>query len=518
MDEREPIFTNPENVDYRYSEALEWSHEFRGLDPRDDGITLPIAQPVRVDLGKSPGSVEQFPSSRLPRVARDSSENLAAGTERSLDEQSNAFSRGDVHEIGVSDVYKDGSSFSTCFGCRFAPSAATLEIEVSGDFQEVFGVCPEWITTSPGRINLIGEHVDYLGGVVMPIAIDRHLVIEAIPVEGRICEVFPVDFGHGKPTAFCLDELRRDDLSGSGWLNYIVGVLSVYRDAGIEAPAFQATIRSDIPVGAGLSSSAALETAIALLIESLSGVEQDPVDRALLCQRAEHEFAGVPCGIMDQLAVGACRAGQAMRLDCSDLSIRHAPMPDGISILVADTGVKHSLGDGEYRKRRSDCDEALAVLGKASFREVTRANVESAKAPLGDRLFRRARHAVTEMARVEAFSSALAEGDTFAIGKTMKEGHESLRDDYEVSCPELDALVEAAYDAGERRGVLGARMTGGGFGGSTVTLVRTEFAENLRNHLREFYAEKFGRELECFITTAVDGASATRATDISKTS
>lgn len=418
----------------------------------------------------------------------------------------------------MSDVYKDGSSFSTCFRCRFAPSAATLEIEVNENFQEVFGACPEWISASPGRINLIGEHVDYLGGVVMPIAIGRHLVVEARPIEGRICEVFPVGFGHSTPSAVSLDRLLRSDLSENRWLNYIVGVISVYRDTGIEAPAFQATIRSDIPVGAGLSSSAALETAIALLIESLSGVEQDPVDRALLCQRAEHEFAGVPCGIMDQLAVGARRAGQAMQLDCSDLSIRHSPIPDGISILVADTGVKHSLGDGEYRKRRSDCDEALEILGKASFREVSLADLQNRETGLGDRLFRRARHAVSEMARVEAFSSALAKGDAVAIGKTMKEGHESLRDDYEVSCPELDALVEAAYDAGERRGVLGARMTGGGFGGSTVTLVRAEFAEELRNHLREFYAEKFGRELECFITTAVDGASATRSTDISKTS
>jgi len=357
---------------------------------------------------------------------------------------------------------------------------------------------------SPGRINLIGEHIDYLGGHVMPIAIDKRMTILARPVEGSISRIWPVGLGMEKPVSIELDDLSRRTDPSENWLNYIVGVLAGYHDAGVTVPAFDAAIFSNLPTGAGLSSSAALETATALVVESTSGVSQDPVDRALLCQRAEHDYAGVPCGIMDQLAVGACREGHAMLLDCGDLSMKHFPLPSGVSILVADTGVKHALGDGEYRLRREDCEEASRILGTDSLCDSTLPDLEAARKQLGPRLFARARHAVTEAQRVAEFSAALERNDMETLGRTLREGHDSLRIDYEVSCDELDILVEAAYDFGPE--LVGSRMTGGGFGGSTVSLVRSGSADSLKRHLENKYQEKFGRDLNCFITSAAGGA------------
>jgi galactokinase len=232
----------------------------------------------------------------------------------------------------------------------------------------------------------------------------------------------------------------------------------------------------------------------------------DPVARALLCQKAEHDYAGVPCGIMDQLAVGATRGGHALMIDCRDLALTQVPMPEGIAMVVADTRVKHALGGGEYAKRRADCEAACKVLGVPSLREATLDQVEAGREDLGDRLFRRARHAVTEMVRVGTFAEALRKSDAAVIGRTMRDCHESLRDDYEVSCQELDALVDAAYEFGPERGLLGARMTGGGFGGSTINLVREEGASDLCEHLASAFQERFGAEIEPFVTSAAGGA------------
>lgn len=373
-------------------------------------------------------------------------------------------------------------------------------------FHERFGKAPSVVAVSPGRVNLIGEHIDYLGGCVMPIAIDRHLTVEAAPTEDGSFEILPIRAGFGAPVRITGDDLTKREAAGERWLNYLIGVIAVYRGTGVDVPGFRAVIYSDLPTGAGLSSSAALETAVALVIESLSGVARDVVDRAILCQRAEHEYAGVPCGIMDQLAVGAGKAGHVLHLDCRDLSMRHCPVPDGLVVLTADTGVKHALGDGEYRKRREDCDAAMAILGTDSLRGVSLERVNACEDSLGDRLFRRARHAVTEMARVESFAAALEKGDLPTLGRSMRASHDSLRDDFDVSCPELDHLVDAAFAFGTGRGLVGSRMTGGGFGGSTVSLVRRESAGELKVFLEGAFREKFGRELNCFITSAVDGA------------
>jgi galactokinase len=249
-----------------------------------------------------------------------------------------------------------------------------------------------------------------------------------------------------------------------------------------------------------------LETATALVIEALTGVGQTVPERALLCQRAEHDYAGVPCGIMDPFAVGAGEGGHALLLDCRDLSTRLVPLPEDLVLLVTDTGVKHALGDGEYRLRRDQCEAALAVLGAESFRDLTPGEVEAGRGRLGDLLSRRARHAVTEMERVDAFARALEDRDDAVIASLLADGHRSLRDDYEVSCDELDCLVEAAGSIGLENGQVGTRMTGGGFGGSTISLVKRAAAEDVRRVMQDAFEQRFGRRPASFVTAAVDGA------------
>jgi len=383
-----------------------------------------------------------------------------------------------------------------------------LQAKIAERFSTLYKPSPEWLVRAPGRINLIGEHIDYLGGSVMPAAIDRTLSM-AVRANGKeeVNVWSSEQNGREEPVRFGLSDLNpfEDDLY---WLNYIAGVVEMLRRDGLEPFGFDAVIESDIPLGAGLSSSAALETATALAVECVTGQQLDPVRRAELCRQAEHEFAGVPCGIMDQIAVGLGRKDHALMLDCEDASFTPVQIPKGIAVLVSDTRVNHALGDGEYRKRRESCDSALQILAKASWRDVTVEDLEDRKTELGPSLHRRARHVVSEMARVSEMSKALASGDLTQVAGIMRSGHESLRDDFEVSCPELDLLVEAAYKFGTDRGLIGARMTGGGFGGSTVSLVREDAADSLKSHLEESFHSRFHSEPNCFITQTADGASA----------
>ncbi|MDC0258837.1 galactokinase [Verrucomicrobiales bacterium] len=369
-------------------------------------------------------------------------------------------------------------------------------------FAERFGCKPEWLVQAPGRINLIGEHIDYLNGLVMPAAIDRYV---RMTVRENGTERITV-WSDGKSGSFGWQDLK--PFKGADyWMNYIGGVVEMYRREGIEVRGFDAVITADLPVGAGLSSSAALETATAFAVETVAGVKVDPTRRAELCRAAEHEFAGVPCGIMDQIAVGFGQKDHALMVDCSDASISPVKIPAGISLLVSDTRVSHALGDGEYRKRSESCDEALLILEKPGWREVSREDLSKKESELGSSLFRRARHVISELNRVPAMKDALVKGDLESVSEIMKSGHESLRDDYEVSCRELDLLVKAAYEFGFENGRVGSRMTGGGFGGSTVTLVREDSAEALKAHLESRFRAEFGSEPNCFITPIADGAS-----------
>ncbi|MCP5541859.1 MAG: galactokinase [Akkermansiaceae bacterium] len=376
----------------------------------------------------------------------------------------------------------------------------------SAAFVAAFGRAPRIGVRAPGRINLIGEHIDYLDGWVLPAAIEPGISAFAAPIDSPEIRIH-TSGGAGLPTRATVSLDNLHPRSGSDrWLNYIVGVLALFRSRGVEFPGFELAIDGDLPIGAGLSSSAALETATALVAESLAGARLDPIERARICRQAEHEFAGVPCGIMDQLAVGACRAGHALWIDCRTLETRAIPLPDNVSLVVADTGVKHALADGAYRNRREACETAARLLGVDSLRDADPDQIDRKAEKLGEVVHRRARHAVSEMRRVHAFTQALESGDIAALGDIMREGHDSLRDDLEVSCAELDHLVNVAYEFGLERGLIGSRMTGGGFGGSTVSLVRSDAAPALMEHLAESFRARFGGRPRIFATAAADAA------------
>jgi galactokinase len=289
-----------------------------------------------------------------------------------------------------------------------------------------------------------------------------------------------------------------------GWSRYVDGVIAGFLDRGARIPSFDAVVDSTVPLGGGLSSSASLEVAMATLLAALADHGISPLELAMLCQRAEHEFAGVPCGVMDQCASALCTADHLLLLDCRSLASVQVPFnrPD-VTVLVANSNVRHSLDDGGYAARRADCERAAAILGVASLREATLVQVEASRGALGDRVFRRARHVVTEIARAQAAAAALTRGRWDEMGALMAESHASLRDDFEVSCPELDLLVELA--AGEP-GVIGTRMTGGGFGGCTVTLVEAARAEAVMASVARGYRLQTGRDCTMFTTRPAAGA------------
>jgi galactokinase len=393
------------------------------------------------------------------------------------------------------------------------PGLAALEESVAGDFVRRFGRPPRWIVAAPGRVNLIGDHVDYHGGFVLPMAIDRYLAIAAAPgggPEARVHEsrVYSADVGETAAV-----RVRGEIAPGVvGWSAYVQGVVAGFVERGVTPEPFDATIRSDVPMGAGLASSSALEVAAATLLETMTGHALDPLDKALLCQRAEHRFAGMPCGVMDQVSSAACEAGALMLLDCRSLAIEQLPLSDPeLTVLIADGGVRHAHAGGAYAERRRQSTAAAAALGVEQLRDATLAELEAARGRLEDVLWRRARHVIGEIRRTLDAAAAVRAGEWAAVGELMVASHASLRDDYEVSCPELDVLVEIAAELGGEHGVLGSRMTGGGFGGSTVSLVRTGDVDFIVGRLHHRYAEATGRRPAVFASPPVRGAMVLRS-------
>jgi len=377
---------------------------------------------------------------------------------------------------------------------------------VDAVFRDRFGRSPVVAAAAPGRVNLIGEHVDYCGGFVLPMAIERETLIVAAP--RPVAGGAPVARVHS--TAF-QETVELPLVPGGGvpveapgWSRYGAGVIAGFLDRGATIPPFDAVVDSTVPLGGGLSSSASLEVATATLLAALAGHAIKAMDLALLCQRAEHNFAGVPCGVMDQCASALCTRDHLLLLDCRSLDSVQVPFhrPD-LLVLVTNSNVRHSLDDGGYAARRADCERAAAILGVASLREATAARVDAARGALGEICFRRARHVVTEIARTQAAATALTHGRWDALGALMAESHASLRDDFEVSCPELDLLVELAAN---ERGVIGTRMTGGGFGGCTVTLVEAARAEAVMTAVRRGYRLETGRDCTPFTTRPAAGA------------
>ena len=362
---------------------------------------------------------------------------------------------------------------------------------------------PSLLAAAPGRVNLIGEHIDYCDGFVLPLAIDRHVVIAAAPTtSGRAC-IRALD---GQEAILSL--AGPQETAAPRWTKYLRGVLEGFRLRGNwPVPGFNAVIVGNLPIGGGLSSSAALELAFATILEGLLNTVLDKKEKALLCQKAEHDFAGVPCGIMDQFASGLAQRDHLLLIDCQSRETELVPFhfPD-LSVLVANTMIRHDLASGEYRKRRKETEQALTLLNKESWREVNLPDLETLVANPDDLLLRRARHVVSEIARTREAAEALHQGNYTALGPLMKASHQSLRDDFEVSCPELDLMVEIAEEIGPGGGVLGTRMTGGGFGGSTVTLCRSTEISEISDHLAAAYEKQSGKSPQIFATSPVQGA------------
>ncbi|MBI2477373.1 MAG: galactokinase [Planctomycetia bacterium] len=323
------------------------------------------------------------------------------------------------------------------------PHSASLSLdalcaEVSAQFRARFADEPRWIVAAPGRVNLIGEHTDYNGGFVLPAAIDRYVVIAAGPSDGDVACLIGAD----------VEEEASVQIAGViepgpvTWASYIQGVVAGFVARGYQVPSFNAVLRSTVPLGGGLSSSAAIEVATATLLEAMLECAMDPIEKALLCQEAEHKFAGVPCGIMDQFSSVLCEQDALMLLDCRSQSVRLVPLADlDVTILIANSNVKHELTGGEYARRRAECEAAAQTLAVETLRDITREQLEACREQLGEVNHRRARHVVGEIARTLEAAAAIPEAQWRTVGRLMYASHASLRDDYEVSCDELNLLV-----------------------------------------------------------------------------
>ncbi|MFI8300267.1 galactokinase [Streptomyces nigra] len=357
---------------------------------------------------------------------------------------------------------------------------------VAERFRELYGSEPEGVWAAPGRVNLIGEHTDYNDGFVMPFALPHTAVAAVARRDDGVLRLHSEDVRGG------VVEVRVDDLAPEtdrAWTAYPAGVVWALRNAGHAVGGADVHLASTVPAGAGLSSSAALEVVVALALNDLYELGLKGWQLARLCQRAENVYVGAPVGIMDQTASACCEAGHALFLDTRDLSQRQIPFDlaaEGMRLLVVDTQVKHSHSEGEYGKRRAGCEKGAALLGVDALRDIPYGELDAALARIGDdeEVRRLVRHVVTEDQRVERVVGLLESGETRAIGPVLTEGHASLRDDFRVSCRELDLVVDTALTAG----ALGARMTGGGFGGSAIVLAEAGDVEGITKAVEDAFA------------------------------
>lgn len=358
---------------------------------------------------------------------------------------------------------------------------------------------------APGRVNLIGEHTDYNGGFVLPMAIEREAALAIQARSDRKIRAFTVNFKES--AGFDLDAAH--EIKKGFWLNYIEGVARILENKGVRLKGADLVIWSDVPAGAGLSSSAALETVTGLALSEISGQTIDRATLAKIGQQTEHEYVGAKVGIMDQFVSAHARARHALLLDCRSLEFENVPLDTTeVSIVICDTRVKHDLATSEYNTRRAECEQAVQILKGnlpqiQDLRDVSSEDFEKYSGALPDVIFRRARHVVTENERTLRAAAALKRGDLGEFGQLMWQSHTSLSLDYEVSCRELDIMVEIA---GETAGVLGARMTGGGFGGSTVNLVKRENLEGFTEKIRDEYERLTKIEPAILISDASEGA------------
>lgn len=380
---------------------------------------------------------------------------------------------------------------------------STVREHVLEVFRARFDGAPALLARAPGRVNLIGEHTDYNDGFVLPAAIDRAIYVAARPRADGEIHLVSVDF-EGQ-TRFTLDNL--DDPELPAWSKYPRGAMWWLAEQGIAVPGFDAVIGGDIPVGAGLSSSAAVEVVMIELGLALAGASLSKQAIALGGVEVEHRFIGMPCGVMDQMASAMGVAQHALLIDCRSLETTPIPLPGGISIVIMDTAKRRGLVDSEYALRREQCEEAARRLGVPALRDVTREQVEAARERLGDVLYRRARHVVSENLRTNVFAMALRSGGLKTAGQAMRESHASLRDDYEVSCRELDIMADLAN---AQPGCYGARMTGGGFGGCAVALVENGAVDAFVRAVAPAYQAQTGLTPQLYVCQAAAGSGVER--------
>ena len=385
---------------------------------------------------------------------------------------------------------------------------ATESATLQDQFKSIFGSEGKIRTIrAPGRVNLIGEHTDYNDGFVFPMAIAPEVTMVCrARADGKVrvaSTVFP-----GQIAEFSVNEPIK--IAEPKWSNYVRGVAAELIDAGVPLVGMDAMMTNTLPVGGGLSSSAAVEVATGLSLLTLAGTTMESGRLALICQKAEHEYAKMPSGIMDQTIVASGRIGHAMLLDCRDLSKTFVPLDKKeIHVAVVNSMVKHELSSGEYAVRRKECETGVAYFAKQNpkvkaLRDVTLAQLEAARGDLDDVVFRRCRHVIGENTRTSEAAADLAKRHYEEVGEKMVASHNSLRDDYEVSCAELDFLVEEAMKV---KGVYGARMTGGGFGGCIVALVQPRSVESFTSTIQSSYQKQFKKTPTIFVTDATGGAS-----------
>jgi galactokinase len=375
------------------------------------------------------------------------------------------------------------------------------------EFVKKYGRQPRWIVAAPGRVNIIGEHTDYNDGFVLPMAIEFYTVIAADRSSQETNQIRLYSTLGDKPAIIDLSKPLKPFPNGA-WVNYPAGVIAGFLNRGLNPGGFDAMIHSTVPFGGGLSSSAALEVATATLLEVITGKKLDLVEKALLCQKAEHEFAGMPCGIMDQFISIMGRENQVLLLDCRSRKPELVPMSDpSVTVLIVNTNVRHKLTGSEYPMRRKQCEAAAKILGVPSLRDATTELLERAKGRMEKEVYHRARHVIGEIERTKHAAEDIRAANWPAVGQLMYASHRSLRNDYEVSCEALDTVVEIAESIGLKGGMIGCRMTGGGFGGCAVALVKTDAIAAISKKIGAEYKKKTGIEATIFVSRPAAGAT-----------
>lgn len=374
-----------------------------------------------------------------------------------------------------------------------------LQQRVEKAFEEQFGSRPEFIVRAPGRVNIIGEHTDYNDGFVLPMAIDRAVWIA---LRGRDDgRVFVRSLEQETPTHFSLKNVQH---SSEGWSEYVKGMAAMLLESGHSLTGWEGVLSSDVPVGSGLSSSAALEMATGCAFAVVSGFPFDGVEMALLGQRTENEWVGANTGIMDQMISANGKEGFALLIDCRDLSTKTIPLPNDTAVLIMDTMTRHSHTESGYNERRASCEKAAAFFDASHLRDVSLDQLQSARPDLDYLTFRRARHVISENQRVLEAVQAMRDEDAVRLGTLMNASHASLRDDFEVTNEALDIMAQLAQ---AQPGCFGARMTGGGFGGCAVALVQTDKAQDIATAVSQEYEEKTGLAPKIYVTSATNGTA-----------